>query len=311
MRISYYGYAVKSGDKKFVIDLRAFIHDFVASPDKRFKSKLTYNGESLYLLPLVPHRDVYLFVQSRDKEIIKAIERNNLSVADIQNKLQTNESVGFASYVLVDACWIGIASRVLAPRISAFSHLMTQIFIELNKSYIFSPIALTDSLPKSKIASLKHVGAVSVEMDVSNTVCQTVLGVVTGLAEQNLIDVGSVEIRITPLRKGKKNLKRVLAGVANSVPTDGLEALEARAKIEETDRVTDMYIVGQGGLRDFVPEVDEADVPITMKNLATNNSKLQAKASAFAGARGYVKVNRLNDLGLAGKFPSTGNVVVA
>jgi hypothetical protein len=234
-----------------------------------------------------------------------------LSVQAIQKKLQQNESVGFASYVIIDANWIGIACRVLSPRVNAFAHFMTQIFIELGKAIVFTPVALTDSLPKTKVASLKHVGAVCVEMDVTNTIGQAVLGIVTGLAKNNLMNIGSIEIKITPQRKGKKSLQNVLKGMITSIPDDGLESLEARGKLESMDRVTDLFIVGQGGLRDFVPDVDEADVPTTLKSLAAANMKLQSKASAFAGAKNYEKCNNISSLGIAGKFPSGGSAMVA
>jgi hypothetical protein len=301
---------LKVGKKEYVADLREFIKEFVASQDAVFKSKLIYNGETLYLLPLTPHENVYLFVQSRDKEIIKAIEKSSLSVQAIQKKLLGNESIGFASYVLIDAHWVGVACRVLSPRINAFAHFMTQIFTEIGKSIVFTPVALTDSLPKKEVAKLKHVGAVCVEMDMSNTVCQEILGTVTGIATANLMNIANVEIRITPQRKGKKSLENVLKGMLKSLPTDGLESLEARGKLETMDRITDMFIVGQGGLRDFIPDIEEADVPTTLKTLAAANQKLQGKASAFAGAKHYEKCVDISTLGITGKFPSHRGVSV-
>lgn len=302
MKLSYFGYYLRdiNQDDSYLIDLRAFVEEFVASGNSPLKAGLSHNGESLYLLPLA--KPVYLFVQARDREIIKAIEKKKLSVEDIQKRLEANESVGFASYVLMEKHWLAVGCRVLSPRINAFASFMTQILAKTDSPYEFVPKVLTHKIPKSMVKKLHHVGAVSLEMDMSNSIGRDVINTLTGGAHQATADISEIQIRITPVRTGKKSLSETLKAVLHTVPDDGLESLEARAQVEMTDRIADVYIVGEGGLRDSIKSRKESAIPQAINQTAAANQTLIEKVKEFERNDNFKKVGNLSSLGLAGKF---------
>lgn len=299
MRLSYYGYCllhVPTG-KRYLVDLTALTKKFVNSTNQHFKASVTYHGERLYLLPF--GASTYLFVQTKTNEIIKAIEGQTLSVQDIRNKLLKNESVGFASYVYMDASYLGIATKVLSPRITAFCELMTKVVAGYGGGdYAFVPTVLAETLPKSAIKTLDHVGSVTVEMNIANSYAQDLLKTLTNRDASNLVDIASVEITIRPMRKGKKSLLPDLAAIANNVPDKGLVSLEARAKATAADHMTDIFIVGEGGIRDFIEFNKEVDLQNLIPDRATKNAALQAKVKEYKANGSFKKVGDISKLGI-------------
>lgn len=299
MRLSYYGYSllhVPSG-KSYLVDLRALTNKFVSSTNQQFKASITYHGERLYLLPF--GNSTYLFVQTKTNEIIKAIEGKTLGVQDIRDKLLQNESVGFASYVFMDSSYLGIATKVLSPRITALCELMTKVVVGYGGTdYAFLPRILAETLPKSEIKTLNHVGSVTVEMDTANTVAQDFIKTLTNRDPNNLFDIASLEITIRPMRKGKKSLVSDLSEIANNIPNSGLISLEARAKATAADHMTDIFIVGEGGIRDFIEFKKEADLQSLIPDRAVNNAALQKKVKEYEANGSFKKVADISKLGI-------------
>lgn len=299
MRLSYYGYCllhVPSG-KRYLVDLRNLTKKFVNSANQQFKASVTYHGERLYLLPF--GNSTYLFVQTKTNEIIKAIEGRTLSVQDIRNKLLKNEAVGFASYVYMDASHLGIATKILSPRITAFCELMTKIVVGYGGSdYIFVPTVLAETLPKSAIKTLDHVGSVTVEMNTANTYAQDIIKTLTNRGSSNLFDIASIEITLKPMRKGKKSLIADLEEIASTVPDKGLISLEARAKATAADHMTDIFIVGEGGIRDFIEFRKESDLQNLIPERANRNAALQAKVKEYKANGTFQKVADISQLGI-------------
>jgi hypothetical protein len=299
MRLSYYGYCllhVPSGDR-YLVDLRALTKKFVSSTNQQFKSSVTYHGERLYLLPF--GNSTYLFVQTKTNEIIKAIEGKTLGIQDIRNKLLQNESVGFASYIYMDSSYLGIATKVLSPRITAFCELMTKVVSGYGGSdYAFVPRVLAETLPKSEIKTLDYVGSVTVEMDTANSIAQDLIKTLTNRDSNNLFDIASLEVTIRPMRKGRKSLLPDLAEIAKNVPNKGLISLEARAKAAAADHMTDIFIIGEGGIRDFIEFKKEVDLQSLIPDRAVKNAALQKKVKEYEANGSFKKVGDISKLGI-------------
>lgn len=312
MRISYYGYCLQHtpSGKKYLIDLRDLAKKFVASTSQSFKSSITYHGDHLYLLPF--GTGLYLFVQTRANEIIKAIEGKTLDVKDIKDKLQKSETVGFASYVFMENGYLGLASRVLSPRITPFCEMMTQVVHGYGGlDYVFLPTLITEQLPKNEVQTLSHVGAVTVEMNTASTLAQDLIKQLTNRPKETLHDIGSIEIVIRPVRKGQKSLKDDLEAISKNMADSELISLEARAKVEAADQVRDVYIVGEGAVREFLHFKKEGDLKSVIPNKTAANKKLQAKVNEFKSDANLKKDKSLPDLGINRKSPSAATLVAA
>lgn len=281
MRVGYFGYYVKhreSGDKH-IVDLRNFVRDFVASDDITLKQQFTYNAESLLLLP--SQGSTYLFVQTRDLEIVKRVKRGEWDADDIRRVLRGDQTVGFASYVSLNPEWIGTACRVMSPRHTAFAHLINSIFDKLQIPYDFILRSFHTQLPEDEVSSLDRVGRVSVEINHSSPALQRVWSALTGGDGTELNDVAAMRIDVIPLRKRTADLKPNLQELVESLPRHGLESLEARAKVEALDRMSDMYIYGAGALRSFIDVEAEAQIPEAMASAARESAELRDAIQEF------------------------------
>ena len=97
MKVSYFGYYVRhngTGDT-YRVDLSGFLDGFASWKIPAIKRKLGYNGERLFFVKWVP--PVYMFIQARDSELIKTIQRTSESVAAIAALLKKDDSIGVAS----------------------------------------------------------------------------------------------------------------------------------------------------------------------------------------------------------------------
>ena len=303
MRTAYFGYYVSNGSQRWLVDLRDFISGWAALKDAKFKGGFSYNSESVLLLPL--SGAVYLFVQARDNEVIKRIQRSNLSTADIHDALEHDESVGFASYVIVGDCWLGIASTLLAPRINAFTTHIGDVFAALKVPYGFATEALTEQIPKSKVQELDQVGAVTVGLNAESALLPQVINMLAGGKSTSTFNIAAMEIRLIPPRKGKPSTKSLLGAIANHLPNQGLDTLEARAKREATDHMTDIYIVGAGGVKDELPVLAERSIPNEMISRSTRNSILKQKVQEFRSDAKFKVAASAGDLHLDWKSASS------
>lgn len=281
MRVGYFGYYVKhrQSGNKYIVDLRNFVRDFVACGDVALKQKFTYNAENLLLLPA--QGSTYLFVQTRDLEIVKRVKRGEWDADDIRRVLRGDQSVGFASYLSLNTEWLSTACRVMSPRHTAFAHLINSLFDELQIPFDFILRSFNTQLPEDEVASLDRVGRVSVEINHSSPALQRVWSALTGGDGTELDDIAAMRIEVMPLRKRTADLKPNLQELVNSLPRHGLESLEARAKVEALDRMSDMYIYGAGALRSFVEFNLESEVPDAMAAAARASSELSEAIQEF------------------------------
>jgi hypothetical protein len=280
MRISYFGYVMRHvpSGTEYLVDMRPFLRGFAAWKGTKFKNEITYNGEQVFLLKNVG--DLYLFVQARDHEIIKAIQKDKLSVSDVQRALQKDESVGFASYVLIEKHWLAIGSRLLSPRIRAFADFMLQITHRCGLEYEFVPKVFTEHLPSNKVQTLDEVSAVTVEMNASNPMLRDLYNVLSG-GGRGFDDVASLQITMKRYRRGKKTLLPALRATLGALPSKGLESVDVRARRQAADHMTDIYIVGEGGIKDDIDVADERKIPEAMLNKSKANSALIEKSTEF------------------------------
>ena len=197
---------------------------------------------------------------------------------------------------MVKADYLAIACRLLSPRITAFGAMVNQIFMKMQLGYTFEVRALTETVTKQQMYRFSHVGAITIDMDVHNGIAQHVLNAISANDTSLIGDVGSVEITIRPLRARKKSLKALALKMGNVIPTNGLSSFEARARKEAADQMQDVYLVGQGAIRDECTATDEKKVPGMLDTLASANSLLRDKVNEFRQDAAFPKaVGRVRD----------------
>jgi hypothetical protein len=302
MQLSYHAYHFVDDvtKERYRADIRQFISGFVGWKNSKFKNEFSHGGESIFLLPGAG--SVYHFIQARDREIIKRIERATMSATEIRAALGDNDSVGFASFVYLQDDHLAIGSTVLAPRMTAFTNYVNALLQKLDIGLDFETTAMTHTLPKSELQRLSHVGQFSLKVRSQNRLFDSFCASLGGNNRDDF-DIGSIEITVRPLKKRADN-QRALKAVIETIGDDGLESFDARAKIDTADRMADVFIVGAGGIRDPIKTDDEATIIPQIIRAAENNSVLRDRLNEFRQDSNISSVDDPSDLGLAWPPPS-------
>lgn len=306
MRVSFYGYRVvaegTAKDRKagmlqnYLVDLRTTIQEFVRWKGPRYKNHLSYHGEPIFLLPLSP--PVYLFVMARDRELVKALQTEDLTVQDIRKRLHAKESVGFASYVMIDRNMIGVAAKTYAPRAKAFLGMMNQILMHARMPYVFDLQALTHTVPPDEVGLLRNVRSVALTVDAASDLGKAFWQQIGGRDHRVLVDANTFEIVIKAKRGEEHSIDGVLRSTLSVIGGAGVTKVKARAQMDIEEAVLDLYIVGAGGIGADLGDIDERHVPGRMVEEARNNRILQEKLREFTGGKGGSQSASASSLGL-------------
>lgn len=297
MHVSYYGYYLTdtASGTKYRIDLSGLLKKFASASMLKFRRTVKYNGDNVF--PLTFIHPTYYFLQSRDNEIVKSVNRRGLTQRDIQAVIGSTESISFASYVHIGDCWMGFATKVLSPRITAFAHSMNEVLGHLGSQLQFSLLAFSDQVSPASVAQLDHVGAVTISMDASGSFGHNFLGTITGNGNLQTYDIGELQIRIVPSRR-KANLRPVLQDLINSVPPNQINSLDARARVTASDHMKDIFVIGAGGLKDTISPRQESQIPLLIATTAAANTTLTAKINGFKSDASYTQVGDPRHIGL-------------
>jgi hypothetical protein len=304
VQLAYHAYFFTDPDtgNRFRCDLREFLRGYAAWKNAAFKNQFSYAGESIFLLSHVD--PVFLFVQARDREIIKKIARQPIGVSEMREALSQTESIGFASFIYVADDYFAIASTALAPRMSAFATHINQVFGQMGAPVRLGTQALTYSLPRDEAQRLSHVGAFSMVVQPGNRLRDSIVEAFGAGARDNF-DVGSIEITIRPVTARANNRGPMLQAL-DVVGEEGLAAFDARGKFEIGDRMTDVYVVGAGGIRDPIDPNDHRSIVDQIVQAVGSNRALEAQLHEYRASIDITHVGNPGDLGLA--WPSARSV---
>ncbi|MDX8126478.1 hypothetical protein QLH52_04245 [Methylomonas sp. OY6] len=275
MKLSYYGYVfteVKTG-VKYRMPIKNFIQAFCQFKDPNYKNKFTHNGEHIFLLH--GPGDLYLFIQTRSKEVIKKINSQDTSVGEIYDVLDKDEMLGFASYVFVMDSYLGFASTTMAPRLASFGNFINDVLSSIGiTEYQFNLIPFLHQATKAEAMSMPFIGKSTIQINKSNDFFDDIANYLGGSADE-FEDVDSLEIVIEP--KARKDIGKAVKKMMARIPDEGLEKLVVRAKDDLHPSLIDLYLAGNGIVADNINTRDEREIATKIREKITNNSVLKKK----------------------------------
>lgn len=287
MKVNYFGYYLQNLQtaKSVLIDLRPFLKAFTKLEAADFKNSFRHYDENLYLINV--HSDTYLFLMTRNNELIRKIDTNDISVGDISSLLETDEHIGFASYIIIKEDFFGFGSTVLAPKADVFATYMNNLFESLGLiDWRFVPHALMVSKTKNEVLQLEHFGRTTIEVAKENSICEDILALFTANVDDT-VELGSIEITFKP--KPKQNIKAVISKVIDAVPDEGLNKMMIRAKGEGLSLMTDLYLVGSGAISDSLNRSQDSKIPHILETKITANNMLREKLMEYRSDEKFEK----------------------
>ncbi len=298
MRLNYFGYYFENNNinQRYLFDLRSFIRTFSSLENVSFKNSFLYNDEHLYLFPAA--QNIYLFVMTRSNEIIKRINTNDLHVNEIYELLEQGEQLGFASYVYFQEKYLGFASTILAPKVTALIHLINSILEKIGQGNLkFVAQALLHQASRNEVLNLPFIGRTIIEVSKENSFAEDIKNFV-GASADDVGEIESFELIIKPKRR--KNIEPLVKKFIRNIPEDGVEKLIIKAKDELQDHLTDLYLVGKGAISDYINTRDENAIYEHIVTKTENNMLLKQKINEFANDErftetGLENIRRFND----------------
>lgn len=253
MKLTYFAYHFKRRDngRKGLADIEPFLSAFCDIRVARFRNQFLYdNNEHLYLFKVPRYDRIFLFVMTRNNDIIKAVNTGQLECEEIAAKLDADEELGFASYVYVDNDFYGVAATSMGPKNTAFVHLINKIISKVRANIEFFSIALTTNTDEEILLRMPIMGKTIIEVERGNSLYDAIKGFL-GNDEQ----IDSFELAIKP--KKRRNIKDGLQPLIANLPTNGIQKFIVRAKADLADALTDFYLIGKGAVSDILNRREE------------------------------------------------------
>jgi hypothetical protein len=300
MQLGYYHYCFKEVNKKkaprICHDIRPILKNYLAFDDVIWKSKIvTEDNEELLLVP-TKKPDVYMLIATRKQEIIKAIHKHNLTCVEISERLEQDESAGFAAYSCADDRSIGLASSLRGPRTSAFLRFMNTIVNQLGGGrWRMNLHAIGSAVTVAQAEAMAFVSTTSVSVREGNPFyveLKRLLGIESD-------DVNSFQVVIRGKRK--RNIGDVFKKMAHEVEGDGMERMKIRARAVAGEALADYYVDEYGKMSDDIGTGTEKKLIQEVSKKFHGHSTLNAQLDEIIKKNHYEQItmaelDRLNKL---------------
>jgi len=252
MKISYYKVFEQkenaNNDKKETIDV-----NFKKIVDKIIKEQQAYSSE--FIAKVL--KNVYVFVKINSTDLIKKINKQNLSVTEIQSILDKDESIGFSSYFIIKNNIIGYGPTLLSAKINRFDNYINSSYMDAsNGRIVFEPIC--KNVTAETAMTLKYIGKTTVKVEAKGSKVLKFLGV-SGVNEE-LLDC--LEIVIKPKRG--KNIKKLTQSLITKDMSE-VEMIKFMAKEEMADHAVELYL-DENILCDHIDHKVSSQIPFAMEN---------------------------------------------
>lgn len=279
MKLNYYAYYLhnSSNNKDYRLDLRPILKNFFEHGTVKFKSGFNYNDENVYLLR--SHSDLFVYMMTRSHEIIKRINRHDLSVKEIYDILEKDEQLGFVSYVYFSSYnkqpFFSQASTLMAPRAKSLLEFINDLFKKLGLGhYEIYSLPLMHQATKEEVLTLPYLGKTSIEIGRDNGLFKDLFDFSGGSAD-DFKDVSSFEVIIKP--RPKQDIRKAVKKFINKIDDTDLHKMIVRAKEDLDDSLTDLYLVGKGAIFDTITSGSEQFICESIQSRITENPLLKSK----------------------------------
>lgn len=269
MKITYFSYCMKLNNLKYHYDVSPILKTFCRFDDEKFKNRFkTVSGEQIYLF--YAYDDIYLFAVTKNNEIIKAINSKELNVKDIHEKLNSDEHIGFASYIVIKPYLYGIASTFYGPKNTRFVEFVNRLLAEVRLSkFSFTSFALPAPTTKEELLQLPVKGRTVISLGAAHPVAEAIkeyFGVETH-------EIDTLTLIIAPKKRG--NLDKSFDKILNAIELNqDVKRYVVRARAELDDIVTDFYLVGNGFISDAIEPKKESEIYEMIKGRVSSNARL-------------------------------------
>jgi hypothetical protein len=270
------------------MDFFPILKAFTEIEDNAFHKSFTDGGEHVFLYHV---RDrVFLFIMTKNNELIKSINSSTLSQEDIYQKLSKNEELGFASYIYISTDCYGFSNTMHGPRNNAWLRFVNELLKRNNIQHnIFTAESFATSVTKNQALKMSFKGTVRFELGSSAPFAKDVMN----LLKLKDPDYDSIEVIIKPKRR--KDMPKTYNAILNKLENKDLTKLMVRAKGDLADRLSDFYLVGTRHLTDIITSKHENEICTEIISKFNSNENLKEALKEYRDDETY-KNDQMDDL---------------
>lgn len=277
MRLNYLTYRLKdiTNDSLHWQDLCPLLKAFCSIPDPLLRNSFRNGDDRVFLLHQTDR--LFLFIQTSNSKIIEQIDTEKHELKDIEALLGENDALGIAAYVYVAENFVGYCAPSLAPRYPAFFRFISELFerLKLNAFTVsFEPLLTQSSL--QEVTTAAHIARSTVIMEADPGFLKDLLGV----GGKDVDDFAALEgIEITFRPKTGTSIKDI---VTAALSRSGVRKANLRGKLDDADRMLDLYIDSSGPISDSISIEDKKRIYEKIVSKISGNALLQEKLKGLA-----------------------------
>jgi hypothetical protein len=279
MKVTYYKYWIEHDAERHRHSIRQFLGAFCGIRDQAFRGSFTDGEDNLFVYHIA--HDLFLFVITKDQELIKTISANTLAHADIYQRLNVGEHIGFASYLHLDHDYLGLACTIHGPKIKRWALFVNQMFQSVGlDDYIFSCSPFEAQATARDAVGFQFKSAIRIAVQPGNPLFATIAAW-TGGGQ----DIQSIVVEVKPAFR--REMRQSFDNILRHSRDQGIESLVVRAKAELEDQLTDFFVVGSGGLSRTINEKAEQAICDAIRRDIANNESLREALAEYRGDDAY------------------------
>ncbi len=279
MKLSYFKYYFEHEAKRYQVSLVNFLKIYTGLDTKRklmIYQKLAWNIEEDFPYLFHISGNVFLFIVTKDHEIIKTIQTDNINQADIKDKLDLNETIGFASYVYIGDNYLGIASTFLGPKSGHLMNFINSLLKSVGIPLVFDCLPLTKKSTKHEVEKLDFLSTVSMELAPEHAFCQ----ILKTFFNASLSDVQHINISFSPTTR--KPMNDTAHSILNNLDIDSnTTKFFIKAKEMANESLKEYVLIGVGQIFDNVQKGSDATVAQKIETIIRQNSVLSLMIEEF------------------------------
>jgi hypothetical protein len=277
MRLNYLTYRVNDiqNDSMHWMNLAPMLKAFCSIPDPKFRNSFVNGADRVLLLHQTDQ--LFLFIQTNNSKLIEQIDTEKHELKDLEALLGENDALGIAAYVYVAEQHVAYCAPSLAPRYPAFFRFINELFDRLKLdgySVSFEPLLTQSSL--KEVTTATHIARSTVVMEADTGFLKDLLGV-GGKDISDFTSLDGIEITFRP--KHGQSIKEI---VTAALSRGGVRKANLRGKLEDADRMLDLYIESSGSISDQVSIEDKKRIHETIVSKISGNAVLQNKLKGLA-----------------------------
>ena len=269
MKVNYYHCFFKKphariSSTRHILNIQNFINNFIdVSPTLIDKTYLTPEGEEYAYIMKTSKDNVFRFICTRDKDIIKAITIGG-ECLDIQERLNRGDKVGFAAYVYAFNDVILFGGTLRGPKVGTFAHFLSEILHRLGiDTQIRFHIQPIDNLTtRRQLEEFDFIGSSIFEFDEPNSL-KTRFNGLFGFEPND--SIGTIRVRVSP-RKGR-NIKETTLDLLDNIAENELKRALIRGRKTVASEIMDYILTGKSSLAEIIRSKSERKIIASMASL--------------------------------------------